>query len=187
MENNYPIRASIRTFMNTYDKIDLVGVEIGVDEGDNAECLLTVLPIRKLYLVDPWKTYEGFEINKEYRSYTNTYHTDEQLNKSFETAKFRLKKFGDKVEFIRKKSEDAIDDVPDELDFVYVDGNHRYTYVLKDLDMYYPKLKIGGWVCGNDYNMEHGGVVRAVREFIRKNKISGLTIGHNDWWVIKER
>ena len=47
-------------------------------------------------------------------------------------------------------SEDAVDDIPEKLDFVYIDGNHAYEYVKKDIGLYYPKLKKGGVIGGHD-------------------------------------
>ena len=37
------------------------------------------------------------------------------------------------------------------LDFVYIDGNHKYEYVLQDLNLWYPKVKQGGYLMGDDY------------------------------------
>jgi cephalosporin hydroxylase len=51
-------------------------------------------------------------------------------------------------------------------DWIYIDGNHQYEFVLLDLESYYPKVKAGGFLVGDDYGVEgwwHGGVTRAVR------------------------
>ncbi|MEM6725489.1 MAG: hypothetical protein AAF598_15725, partial [Bacteroidota bacterium] len=54
------------------------------------------------------------------------------------------------------------------------DGNHYYEYVLRDLENYFPKIKAGGFLTGDDYKWtseEINGdlpVERAVQDFIKK-------------------
>ncbi len=104
-------------------------------------------------------------------------------------AKKVLKKYGNKVKFIRKFSEDAIGHIEDEsLDFLYMDGNHQYEFVKKDIELYYPKIKKGGVIGGHDYTSspeterEGFGVFKAVNEFFKKKQISFYG---TDWWIIK--
>jgi hypothetical protein len=49
------------------------------------------------------------------------------------------------------------------LDFVWVDGDHKYGPTLNDIRSWWPKLKYGGWMGGDD--LIHGGVRQAVEEF----------------------
>lgn len=52
-----------------------------------------------------------------------------------------------------------------EIDFLYIDGDHSYEGVKKDIKMWFPKVKSGGLIGGDDYG---GGFVRvkqAVDEF----------------------
>jgi len=37
------------------------------------------------------------------------------------------------------------------LDFVYIDANHAYDYVVEDMEKWYPKVKNGGYLIGHDY------------------------------------
>lgn len=37
------------------------------------------------------------------------------------------------------------------LDAIFIDGDHSHKGVKKDLDLWYPKIKIGGLVSGHDY------------------------------------
>jgi len=53
------------------------------------------------------------------------------------------------------------------LDFVYIDGNHQYQYVINDIEMWMQKIKKGGWLGGHDYN-NIDGVTKAVNEMIGK-------------------
>lgn len=55
----------------------------------------------------------------------------------------------------------------DSVDFVYVDAGHRYCDVQADLAAWWPKLRIGGTMAGDDWCDEDDdhGVRRAVTEF----------------------
>ena len=41
-------------------------------------------------------------------------------------------------------------------DFVYIDANHDYEFVLKDLKTWFPKVKSKGILFGDDYNRSYG-------------------------------
>lgn len=150
----------------------LVGVEIGVARGDNAKNILETLPVQKLYLVDPYMLYLEDEILiMTYKDY-------------FSTAKKKLLKFKGKVKFILKYSLEAIDSIPDNLDFVYIDGNHNYEFVKKDIELYYPKVRRSGVIGGHDFTAKFNGLCRAVNEFINENKLKKYT-KNADWWIVK--
>jgi hypothetical protein len=51
------------------------------------------------------------------------------------------------------------------LTFVYVDADHAYEAVKADLKAWWPKVKPGGWIGGDDYTYHHRGVIQAVDEF----------------------
>ena len=50
------------------------------------------------------------------------------------------------------------------VDFVFIDGDHRYEMVLKDIESWFPKVKIGGIIAGHDYAWSKD-VRRAVHEY----------------------
>jgi hypothetical protein len=56
--------------------------------------------------------------------------------------------------------------LPDEyLDFVYIDGDHKYEEVKRDIECWFPKVKKGGCIGGHDYGKKNYlGVRRAVKE-----------------------
>ena len=53
------------------------------------------------------------------------------------------------------------------LDFVWCDACHDYEYILKELESFFPKIKRGGMIAGDDYNTKD--VKRAVKAFQKKN------------------
>lgn len=50
------------------------------------------------------------------------------------------------------------------LDFVFIDADHTYPMVKRDLEAWQRKIKSGGWFGGHDYDNENSGVVMAVNE-----------------------
>jgi predicted O-methyltransferase YrrM len=116
------------------------GVEIGTDEGIFAEQLCLANPELKLHCIDPWKTYEGYKDIQDELVFEQNYMT---------TVK-RLKPYN--CEIIRKFSADALYDFKEgSMDFVYIDGNHEFDYVLEDLENWSKIVKKGGIISGHDY------------------------------------
>jgi hypothetical protein len=75
--------------------------------------------------------------------------------------------------------------LPSNLDFVYIDGNHDYEYIKKDLQFYYGKVRDSGLLGGHDFSNEWAGVTKAVTEFA-VNTGRRLFVEKYDWWFIKE-
>lgn len=82
------------------------------------------------------------------------------------------KEFSVKIE--RGRSQDVLPQYPDEyFDFMYIDGDHSYEGVKRDLLLCAKKIKRGGIIAGHDYMVnkakcQHNydfGVQRAVSEF----------------------
>ena len=63
------------------------------------------------------------------------------------------------------KSEDVHAQFKDEqFDMIFIDGMHDYESVIKDIENYWPKLKIGGHMCFHDYQKDWIGVIKAFDE-----------------------
>jgi hypothetical protein len=150
-----------------YQNKKLIGAEIGVEYGLNVKTILKLLSIEKLYLIDPYIDYDNTSGDRRY-----------------EDAKRYLAKYGSKIEFIRKTSEEAINEIPNNLDFVYIDGSHEYEVVRRDIELYYSKVKNDGILGGHDFWANQIGVCRAVLEFVDNNNLK-LYGNFTDWWIIK--
>ena len=167
-------RAAILYIKEVMNGKKLCGAEIGVAAGVHAEDIMTMLNMKKLYLIDPYEPY--VEVGR--------LHTDYLADK--QKAALRLKRFGEKVEFIYQGSDGAATLIPNGLDFVYIDGNHTYEYVKSDIETYYPKITDHGVLSGHDFGRAYNGdVVRAVVEFVSKHNLK-LEIGSGaDWFLQK--
>ena len=154
-----------------------LGAEIGVCKGIFSEHILTHWP-GTLLCIDPWMSYEGYG---ESQAHENNY---------LETIQ-RLAPFKDRARIRRQTSLEAIREVIDDsLDFCYIDANHSYEAVRDDLNAWYPKVKRGGILCGDDYTpspeMKFGnglvyGVTRAVNEFALQHQ-KNVSIDWTAWW-----
>lgn len=85
--------------------------------------------------------------------------------------------------------------IQNDLDFVYIDGNHDYESVSRDIKDWFPKLRAGGILSGHDYNETNPGTKQAVNEFAKEQdlefKITGTTPSKGDadapsWIFIKK-
>jgi len=164
---------------------DLIGVEIGVYEGEHAESMLKNLKIKTLYLVDPFQEYKDFSTKY------NDFFSKELMNEIKQKAIKKLRKWKN-IKWVFKTSSEASKDVLEDLDFVYIDGAHDYENVKLDIKKYWPKLKKGGVLGGDDFFNGHGkaipahsGLINAVLEFVTKYKLQ-LYVQGRDWWVYKK-
>ncbi len=183
--HNYNMRPMIKFCKKHFkDQTDLITAEIGVGHGHNSYNILANLPVKKHYCIDPYLYYKDHALGNQ----------DIQDNNYLEAEKYLKGKFGDKVEFICKKSEDACVLFPDNFfDILYIDGNHWLKYIKKDIDLYYPKIKHGGIIGGHDFcatyskDIGNAEVCRAVIDFVDKHDLNDLLNGrHTDWWLIKK-
>lgn len=142
------------------------GAEIGVAEGNYSEVLLKANPECELLLVDPWHAYSDNPQNKSKEKH------------EFALNEVRRKVKGRKVLFYQENSMDALQQIPDiPLDFVYVDGNHLFDFVMQDLIEWSKRVRSGGIVSGDDYyaldqkRWIGGGVVEAVQAYVNAHRI----------------
>lgn len=146
------------------------GAEIGVADGRNALTICEAIPEVSLLCVDPWLRY-----NENARGGPQSQHAE---NKAL--AAERLKDY--KVKLVQDFSMGVVKDVPlGSIDFVYIDGNHAFDYVMQDLIEWSKRVRKGGIVAGHDfYHFKYAGVVEAVVAYTGAH---GIT----DWHVCDER
>lgn len=116
-------------------------VEIGVCQGRCSKNILENNKTCRLYCVDPYISYNDYEDGCNNIVGDNMY---------FETKHMVDTLFPNRSVFIRKFSKDASYDVSSGLDFVYVDGNHKFEYVYEDINIWYDKIKVGGFLICDD-------------------------------------
>lgn len=127
----------------------------------------------KIFIVDTWQGSQD-ELNSTHKLATET-----------DIYVIFLENMGDrKFTSIRKDSIEASKDFEDNsCDVVYIDMEHTYEAVKKDIEAWLPKVKNGGYIAGHDYAGYAPGVQKAVHEFFPKNKI---TIMNAYTWIVKK-
>ena len=91
----------------------------------------------------------------------------------------------DNIIKIKKWSKDAAKMYEDGFfDFIYIDADHRYEEVIKDIRNWKSKVKVGGYLGGHDYIDTWGlaGVIKAVDEMFNKDEIETF---EDSSWIIK--
>lgn len=176
------------TSMNRYDLVHLLPrngkvAEIGVAEGEFSRHLLAAGQ-SELHLIDPWETQEG-----DYSEDPNNVDKSTQDTR-YENivASFRSEIEKKSVFVHRMYSSDAVKNFADgELDWVYIDGDHTYDGVYRDLVSYAPKVSDEGFICGHDYT-NHAvarsykfGVVDAVNHFVLEYGYYVLAMTLENW------
>lgn len=134
-------------------------VEIGSYKGKSATCvglgnMLFNSRSKKIYCVDPFQSNTNV-------IYNNGYFDEFMRNISFATLE------GDVIP-IKKFSYEAKGDVPDKIAGLFIDGDHSFEGVKKDIEDFSPKVVEGGYIAFHDYG--RFGVTQAVDEFIEQNK-----------------
>lgn len=69
------------------------------------------------------------------------------------------------------------------IDAVFIDADHVYESVKKDILAWLPKVKKGGFISGHDYCDEHPGVIKAVNEIFGNEKVCFDYIDELCWKV----
>jgi hypothetical protein len=163
------------------------GVEIGVAKGEYSEIILKYGKLSTVYSVDPWKGFRA-EI---YDDVNNV--PQEEQDRRYELTRRKLERYGERSKILRMTSSDAAKLFNDRtFDLIYLDANHSYEEVKKDLEIWWPKLKKGGVFAGHDYlngEFPQGTfqVKRAVDEFAGKygQKLFSTREIWPTWYLIK--
>ena len=117
-----------------------VCVEVGVWKGDFSKKILSKKP-KELHLVDPWV----------HQNYKDRWYSagQEKMDEIFKEVMVSVGRRSNVI-IHRAYSTDVV--FPNKyFDWVYIDANHSYEAVLSDLSFYYPLIKPGGFLCGDDY------------------------------------
>ena len=129
-------------------------IEIGSYMGESTMLFASSKMFSKIYTIEP---HSGTEIHIDENDY------DWDIIK--QEYKINTRHF-DNITHIEDYSYNVVNQFKDEsIDFIYIDANHSYESVKKDLELYLPKLKQNGWIGGHDYNKKYWpGVIQAVNE-----------------------
>lgn len=173
--------------LNRILKNPKLGVEIGVASGKTSKTLLQRMPRLTLYLVDPWENqpYQKYMVYQTKKSYKA--HFIKQREVALELTDFAK----DRRIIVQDFSVNASKQFEDGFfDFVFIDADHRYKSVMKDMNSWFLKVREGGVFCGHDYGgrrspgREEVQVRKAVDEFAAQYGYN-VNSAFKFWWMIK--
>jgi hypothetical protein len=161
------------------------GVEIGVWRGDFSQRLLRGAHPQLLHLVDPWTFAASYP-----QAWYGGAHAYNQADMDA-ICRAVTRRFADRpeVRIHRQTSLEAADSfAASSLDWVYVDGDHTFAAVLADLRGYFPLVRVGGVLAGDDFGVQgwwQDGVTRAVHAFVREHADVRLESIHAGQFVMR--
>lgn len=141
-----------RILVDRYALIDLLPkgglvAEVGVDRGQFSHKILASSKPSELYLIDSDLSRLDSENEEQFKNIGN-------------------------VHLIEGRSEAVLLKMKHGFSWIYIDGDHSYTQVQKDIAVAAPLISPEGFLVFNDYtlwspaNMKNYGVSRAVNEFV---------------------
>lgn len=153
-------------------------VELGCWKGKSASFLLVEAVNAKktpiVHFIDHWGG-----------SNEPAHKTDPELERVFDVFLSNIRRSGYANANVHRMSTVAAADLfdPASIDFVWVDAGHEYDEVLADLRAWWPKVKPGGVMGGDDLPME--GVKKAVEEFFPSFETGSE--GGWQWWRVRKK
>ena len=100
----------------------------------------------------------------------------------YDICKRQIQPVSDYVNLIKGDSVKSSDKYEDEsLDFVFIDGDHSYDGVMRDIEAYFPKIRIGGVIAGHDYEGGWVDCKKAVDDFFNEGGLEIPQNQDNNW------
>lgn len=185
-------------------KIEPEIAELGVLRGENAMKMYQAMAPKKLVLIDSWsaksmRDYSPFPelppwvypMGKFDFYFGGPLDQQKTFDVLLEQCKARFANVPN-VTLINAETIAAIPQIKpmtgvDKFDLIYVDSNHQYEYVLRDLLSYADLVKYGGgFILKNccqsvDSMKQNVGTLEAVCNFIKRTDFIPLALTHGDW------
>ena len=184
-------RIDQRSFISAYIPSNSVGAEVGVFTGLFSQRLLELTNPRVLFLVDPWWLKHG-KMYPDWGRYTDHGRLPTEVAYRAAAIRTHTEKSESPALLDVSHSCDWLQRLPDNhLDWVYLDSSHEYADTVSELNLISKKLRPGGILLGDDWEIQPGstgcGVFRAVSESVANRSFDLLFAGRELQWGLKCR
>lgn len=160
--------------------------EIGCAMGESASIMLGFSKIHKLFCIDSWSLHTTY--------FQDFYIPSTNINVDFGRMKdIFYERLSTQISRNRcipicGNSEDImLTSIIDKVDVIYIDADHSYESVKKDLNGWFKKITNGGFLCGHDYIDAWPGVKIAVDEFVLSNNLDKPIIFDDSSFLIRKK
>lgn len=162
---NFIKQISNREEMLNFFPKNITVAELGVFRGAFSNKIFEKIQPKELHLIDVFEgitgsgdkdgnNFERIDIGKEYLILKNFYKNNKNVFLHKGLSYEVIKKFDNNY-----------------FDLIYIDADHSYKSVKKDLEISYLKTKNNGFISGHDYNpVKYEGLCKAVNEFCEEYK-----------------
>lgn len=153
-------------------------VEVGCKEGRTCGTLLANLPELEVIAIDPWAPMANADED----------YTDWDFGAIAREFWENVADHKNRVEMLLTTSEEAARLCTGELggapyDVVFIDAGHDYDSCLADIQLWWPLVREGGYLCGHDYQHKFPGVMRAVAKAFPLLRVA---ICPDSVWVVQK-
>ena len=157
-------------------------LEIGIHKGDFSKQLISNFKPKKLIMVDPWIAYNDLIYRNSW--YGNSKNSNQKIQDDYYLNVmdyFKKNISENKVEIHRKTSDDFFLTNKYMFDLIYIDGNHLFEFVKKDISNSLNFISDDGIIVLDDYSYKgwwDDGITKAVN-FHKRNKNIKIIKKHN--------
>jgi hypothetical protein len=139
------------------------GAELGVFNGQTFLALLRDCPALELVGIDRWTTEEQYH----WRGPGNPY-TEQDVRDAEERVRRGAAPYGRRARLLKMDTASAAQEFPDGFfDFIFLDADHTYAGVSRDLQAWRAKVRAGGALTGHDaHAVDFPGVGEALTAWL---------------------
>ena len=162
-----------------------VAIEIGIARAELSKYLLdNVGSIREYYALDPFLG--GYDKTDAMSEILLQHNASDVWSQSILN---NLREFGCRFRLFHGFSADAAKFINNaSVDCIFIDGDHTYGGVKLDINLFFSKLAINGYMIFDDYSWQFPGVIKAVDELVYIHKIPLMKINkHNNYYFQKTK
>jgi len=147
-------------------------VEVGVWKAESSRKVLGKTALEKAWLIDPYTEWDTGGMSQR------------DIDRMYESVRRYFARRHPQVQLLRKTSQQALEQFENgSVDIVFVDGEHSYAGVKRDIADWWPKVRVGGVLAGDDFETEYEGIIRAICEAFPMDRLHFAP--DSFWWVEK--